>query len=171
MEKEIMAIISLLFFASFFVLALRGWRKRTALQANLFSEPLEALDYFGELLSKAKALYVATTLASNHLERIAAFGLGPRGNAQVLVFTEGVLIVRNGERPLAIDKAAIELVSTTGVTIDKTVEKGGLITIDWHQGPVSLSTHLRVVNSETRREIISAISSICLSPESKQVSK
>ncbi len=157
MTKQIMAIISLALFLLLAGLALRGWRKRSASQSSEFSAPLEALEYFGELLEQAKAFYVATTRDSNHLDRITAYGLGARGFCQVFIFTEGVLIVRNGERPLAIDSSNITAVELTQVAIDKAVEPNGLTSITWLHGGVKLATQLRIVDDVDRGKIVRAL--------------
>jgi hypothetical protein len=85
----------------------------------------------------------------------------------VIVFTEGILIVRNGERPLAIDKSSIQKIGAGQVAIDKAVEKDGLIQVDWIQDSTSLTTHLRVIDSAERDAIISSISSIIMKEETK----
>ena len=109
----------------FSCLAARAWQKRKQDQTAKFEAPLEALEYFGELIAQSSGFYVATTYAENHLERISAYGLGARGVCQILVFGEGVLIVRNGERPLAIAKNALGDISANQVAIDKAVEANG----------------------------------------------
>jgi hypothetical protein len=167
MGKNVMAVISAIIFISLFVLAVRAWRSRILSQQSSFSEPLEALEYFGQLLISAKAFYVATTYAENVLERIAAYGLGARGNAQVFVFTEGLLVVRDGERSLAIDKANILSVDFGQVAIDKVVETDGLVQITWLQEETKLITHLRVKEIELRNKIYSEISGIITKEESR----
>jgi hypothetical protein len=115
------------------------------------------LEYFGELLEQAKAFYVATTRDYNHLDRITAYGLGARGFCQVFIFTEGVLIVRNGERPLAIDSSNITAVELTQVAIDKAVESNGLTSITWLHDGVKLATQLRIVDDVDRGKIVQAL--------------
>jgi cellobiose-specific phosphotransferase system component IIC len=171
MEKYVMAALSLLLFASFFLLAARAWQKRKQDQTAKFAAPLEALEYFGELIAQSSGLYVATTYAENHLERISAYGLGARGVCQVLVFGEGVLIVRNGERPLAIAKNALDHISANQVAIDKAVEANGLISITWNQNSSSLATHLRIVDRDKRTQIQDAINSLLAQSETGAVSK
>jgi hypothetical protein len=171
MGKQVMAIISLSLFLVLVGLALRAWRQRAARQSTEFSAPLEALDYFGELLVQAKALYVATTRADNHLERINAYGLGSRGFCQVMIFTEGVLIVRNGERPLAIDRACLAAVDLTQVAIDKAVESEGLVSVSWNQDGVSLATQLRIVDAAARSATTDALKSIIGSNKMREVNK
>ena len=171
MEKNVMALITLLVFGAMIALATRAWRKRISQQEASFDAPLEALDFFGELRIQAKGFYVATTFASNHLERIAAYGLGVRGFAQIFVFSEGILIIRKGERPLAIGKHSLLSVSINQVAIDKTVEKGGLISIDWTQGSTHLSTHLRIVDPIEREQVINNLKIISTTKQSKDVIK
>lgn len=162
MIKAEMAVVSATLFVTAISLALIGWRNRTKRQQKLFTEPLEALDYFGEQLCISKAFYVATTLASNHLDRITAYGLGHRGQATVFVFTEGLLIVREGERPLAIAREQLSDVFRTNVAIDKAVERDGLISIEWVQGNADLVTHIRIVDSKSAQEILSKTAKLVL---------
>jgi hypothetical protein len=171
MAKQIMAMISLGVFTILAVVALRAWRRRSADQASEFSAPLEALEFFGEVLAQAKAFYVATTRAIDHLERINAYGLGPRGLAQVLVFSEGLLIVRNGERPLAIDRAGLTTVELSQVAIDKAVEPDGLVSVSWVQDGVSLATQLRIVDANDRAAIFEALKLIIGSNTKREVVK
>lgn len=158
MEKFVMAAISLVLFSTLVCLAALAWKRRSRHQESMFSPPLEALDYFGELISKSDCFYVATTFSQNHLERISAFGLGARGKAQLFLFSEGVLIVRTGERPLAIDGDAMLSVSQNQVAIDKVVEGNGLITFNWIHEGAELSTHLRVTNQQVKDSVLKAAS-------------
>lgn len=171
MGKGLMAAISLAVFAVLALAAWRAWQRRIKDQQSIISEPLEALEYFGELISASTGFYVATTFARDHLQRIAAYGLGARGVCQVMVFSEGVLIVRTGERPLALDKSSIQQVSTGQVAIDKVVEPGGLVVIDWSNAGTELSTHIRIVEAPKRKEIISAISNIAIGAQKEKETK
>lgn len=167
MTKETMALYAAALFAFLLVLAVLGWRRRKTLQESAFSAPLEALEFFGEQLAIGKCFYVATTLAENHLERIAAYGLGIRGEAQVLVFDQGVLLVRKGERPLAIDRSQLNSIITNQAVIDCVVEADGLLTINWVQDNTQLSTHIRAVDTSIRAALLEAISAI----STREVSK
>ena len=171
MAKQIMAIISLSVFAALAFVAYKSWSRRSKAQTLEFGEPQEALEFFGELLAQARCLYVATTYAANHLERISAYGLGARGNANVLVFTEGLLIVRTGERPLAIDRSQIHAVEFTQVAIDKAVEPDGLLSLSWNQDGTELATQLRIVDSRERADVSGAIADIISSNIKREVNK
>lgn len=167
MTKNLMALFSAFLFFALLISVLRAWRSKTQTQSAAISEPNEALEFFGELLISVKGFYVATTFAVNHLDRIAAYGLGPRGVAQVMVFTEGLLIIRTGERPLAIDRSQISSVSLGQTAIDKAVESGGLIQVNWTQDSTNLTTHLRVTDLAVRSSLIEAISNITMKEGSK----
>lgn len=166
-----MAALSLFLFVGFSLLAARAWQMRNQEQTAKFEVPFEALDYFGELVARSSGFYVATTYADNLLERISAYGLGARGVCQILVFSEGVLIVRNGERPLAIAKSAIVDISANHVAIDKVVEAEGLMSITWNQSSISLATHIRIVDQVVRSQIQDAINSLFTQSETGVVSK
>lgn len=160
MIKTNLVVISFTIFASAAALAWLGWRNRAKRQTSSISAPLEALEYLGEQLSQVSAFYVATTFAADHLERINAYGLGARGQAQAFVFAEGVLIVRTGERPLAIAKEQLLSISRSSAVIDKAVETDGLLTINWIQGKIQLGTHLRVVAQSEAERFIEAVMQI-----------
>lgn len=161
MTKNLMAILAIGLVIVIAGLAWQGWRSRVTRQEATFESPNEALEFFGQELANATGFYVATSTAADFLERINAYGLGPRGAAQIIVFSEGVLVLRRGERPLAIDKAQMSKVMTTQYVIDRAVEAEGIISIAWTQNNVDLATHLRVVNEESRVNVIKALNSIC----------
>lgn len=167
MTKTSLAIYLVVMFGLLVGLAYAAWRRKQRMQEAQFLEPLEALEFFGELLASAKIQYVATTFASNALERINAYGLGHRGFGQLLVFTEGVLVVRNGERPLALDRAQLQSISKTQTVIDKSVEPNGLLSMAWLQENVELATHLRLVDSNSTGSIIKSLESIITREASK----
>jgi hypothetical protein len=160
MTRTSLAIYLVVMFGLLVGLAYAAWRRKQRMQESQFSEPLEALEFFGELLTSAKIQYVATTFAANALERINAYGLGHRGFGQLLVFTEGALIVRNGERPLALDRRQLLSVSKTQTVIDKSVEPNGLLSISWLQDNVELASHLRLVDSNATGSVIKSFESI-----------
>ena len=160
MTKNLMALLSALVFVFLVSISVRAWRARIKQQETEFSAPLEALEFFGELLANAKGFYVATTTAVNHLERISAYGLGLRGVAQVMVFSEGVLIIRNGENPIAIDSTQLSGVNFGQAAIDKSVETDGLLQVNWQQDNVQLTTHMRIQDQAERKIVFDAIAGL-----------
>jgi hypothetical protein len=95
-------------------------------------------------------LYVATVYANNPLERIWAYGLAGRGRAQVGSASGYLVINRTGERDLAIPLSSIERLGRGGATIDRGVEKSGLVQIQWRHGQHSLLTSLRITTDQER---------------------
>lgn len=160
MQKYYVAIILAILFFFFTLTAIRAWRARAAKQEADFAQPPMALANAGDQLVKVRAFYIATTYADNHLERIRAYGLGIRGLAHAIVFEGGLQLIRKGERPLAIEKASIESLSTNQVTVDRVTEAKGILTIDWSQETTKFSTHLRVVDQNDRAALISALETI-----------
>lgn len=167
MTKDLMAVLAVLLVLILAALAWWGWSARKARQEAIFESPTEALEFFGEELARASGSYVATSFANDFLERVNAYGLGIRGVAEILVFTEGILIVRRGERPLAIDKSQIIGVVNSQYVIDRAVEAEGIISITWTQNTTPLATHLRVVDEASRQVIIDALQKISNGEEVK----
>jgi len=167
MTKDLMAAMAVALVLLLVVLAWWGWSSRKARQEASFESPTEALEFFGEELARAAGAYVATSFANDFLERVNAYGLGIRGVAEILVFSEGVLIVRRGERPLAIDKSQILNVGNSQYVIDRAVEAEGIISITWTQNTTPLATHLRVVDEASRQVIIDALKKISNREEAK----
>lgn len=104
-------------------------------------------------------LYVATVFAERPLERVWAYGLGGRGRARVGLSSSHLVIERTGERSIAIPLAHIHEVRRGGATIDRGVEKSGLVQILWSLGDSSLLTSLRITSNQEQsylklREVI-----------------
>jgi len=150
MQKFLLALFFFALFAAFATLAIRGWRRRASLQSLGFTPPLESLNSDSEPLTSIRAHYVATTVFSEPLNRISAYGLGVRGKAAVSIFTTGIEIDRKGERALAIATSSIDSIGLAQATIDRVVEPNGLFQINWSQQDSHFSTFLRVTNSAER---------------------
>lgn len=146
------AVLALLFLAAVIVFSIRSWKNRSKKQKESFDEPGEMLLGADDPLYAAEGMYVATTYAENPLDRITAYGLGFRGNGGFLVCRDGIQIFRDGERALAISKSHIVAVEPDQATIDRVVEKDGLLRIDWTAEAAKLSTYIRIVDDRTRKE-------------------
>lgn len=160
MEKYVMAVLTVIVCAGFAIVAARAWGSRMKRQADTFPSPDELLVTSATPISTANAFYVATTFTDNSLERIAAHGLGARGFAEILVFNEGIQVNRTGERSLSVPRAKLLSVSFQQVAIDKAVENGGLLVVDWQEGPASLALHLRIKDTAARDAIFESISTL-----------
>ena len=112
-----------------------AWRARARRDAALLDEaPVPA----GELIASfSGAGYVSTTLADAPLERVALPGLRYKGDADVEVHRDGVVISVTGERPVGIAAGRIIGSGTTNARIGKAVERDGLSLLRWRTGPVA----------------------------------
>ena len=133
-------------------LALRSWRGRVAGQQKLVGE-LASPFTFSEP-TEFEAFYVATTVASEPLNRVAAAGLAHRGNAIVFTGKEGLGILRQGEQDLWLPAERILSISTVSATIDKAVESNGLVCITWQATNGDLETQLRMQSSADQRAFL-----------------
>ena len=120
-------------------------RKRKQQEARL-PEPLTQQSFE----SLFDCFYVATVFADNPLERIWAHGLGPRGKAVIGRFESELVIDRVGENSFAIPIQSIEHLGRGGATIDRGVEKSGLVQIEWKLGNTSLLTSLRITSNQEK---------------------
>lgn len=153
MTKYIVAFVLVALFVLLVGLAMRAWSSRRTAQEALFSAPLTELANFKPAES-AKGFYVATTVAGEPLNRVAAHGLGARGRVEVFVSDQGVLLERLGERDLAIKSEDVLNVTLVDGAIDRIVESGGLLAILWQSGSQKLETTLRIVDEHSRSEIL-----------------
>lgn len=125
-----------------FVLMWLGWRHRVQRDATL--PALSGLeDLGGNMLGSCEIKYVATTHAEDPVQRVAALGLGIRGNGTLTVHSDGVFIARDGETDFAILNKAIVAVSPRDWAIDRGIGGAGLVGIDWKLGRDTLTTFVR----------------------------
>ena len=149
----IMAVLVTALIAFLVIVAFRAWRSRAAQQENVFSAPLEWLEHPSGGRQWTAVQYVATTVAGEPLNRVTAHGMGSRGFGKVTISIDGLLIERNGERPIGIPAAQVVSAEKATATIDRGVETDGLIQINWTQDGFGLSTFLRARNNEDRKQI------------------
>jgi len=117
-------------------LALTGmaiaWRKRVARDSRFqIVSPGAPIVSHSSAPAEFSGLYVATTLASDPLQRVTLPGLSFRADAHVLVSTDGLSIAPRGEKSTFIPAAQIVQIHRTQVAIDKAVEKDGLTAVSW----------------------------------------
>jgi hypothetical protein len=150
-----------------------GWRRRVRRDATLVPAHTAPAD-LGDELATVDAFYVATTAHGQPLERLAIAGLGFRGRASVTVTTAGVTLRIAGESDVFIPAGAIAEVANATWTIDRVVEKGGLVLLAWSLGTADTGTdagtetvvdsYLRVIAPEDRARLIDAINQISPTP-------
>ena len=149
----IMAILVTALIAFLVILAFRAWRARANAHETAFSAPAEWLEHPSGGRQWTNIQYVATSVLGEPLNRVTAYGLGPRGFGKITISLDGLLIERNGERPLGIPTSQLAAVSRATATIDRGVETDGLIQIDWQQDGYGLSTFIRATKNDDRTQI------------------
>ncbi|HMM81845.1 MAG TPA: ABC transporter permease [Terrimesophilobacter sp.] len=120
-----------------------GWRARSRAQGDLGDlPPVPAAP--GDVLATAHGLYVATTDFQQPLERVTARGLGFRSRAEIRVAPAGITVGLTGREPFFIPRHELRAVQRATWTIDKAVEKRGLVVISWLWGERDVDTYFRL---------------------------
>ena len=152
-------------FVGILVLMVLSWRRRTRRDSGIAPRTLAET---GPELATADALYVASTVHERPMERLAPAGLGFRGRARVSVFagagtagmsTDGaVSIAVDGSDEVVIPAADIVDVAPATWTIDRVVERDGLLLIAWRdRDDAILDSYVRIVNADERERLMGAI--------------
>jgi hypothetical protein len=131
MDKLWGAGLAVLLVIIMFVLMGRGWQRRVRRDATSVSPELSADAEIGQVIGSWRGLYVSTSERANVLERIASPGLAFRAQATLVLGESGVVFDLRGEHATFIPLSRIDGLTTSHLTIDKVVERGGLTVIDW----------------------------------------
>ncbi|MFD2758915.1 PH-like domain-containing protein [Gulosibacter faecalis] len=135
-----------------------GWRRRQRTQSHLPSPKQLPAGLGTPVFAVDDAHYVATSKTGNALDRIAKRPLAYRGRATVEVHPQGLALGIAGEEPFFIPTAQLETVAVAQATIDRAVERDGLIVVRWLLDPAqSVETYLRVVNPDERATLLTSI--------------
>ncbi|MDE2592324.1 MAG: hypothetical protein KGL41_05665 [Actinomycetales bacterium] len=151
---EMAAVMGLVLLALGY-LAIRGWRSKAASQSKVLPELPPEFPSAGPVLS-SPLYYVVTTMANEPLDRIMRFGLGNRGNAKAELSAAGLVIQRSGENTLNLSASAISAIGTASATIDKAVERDGLVVVTWGVDGTNFDTYLRVLNRDFREQLLAS---------------
>ncbi|MCS5720419.1 hypothetical protein N1028_08785 [Herbiconiux sp. CPCC 203407] len=143
-----------------------AWRARKRRQAAFGAPATDDTGAAGRgtALAQSAVLYVATTLAGQPLERLTIPGLAFRGRGIASVFGGGVAIAIPGEPETFIPAARIRSIGTSTWAIDRVVESGGLVRLDWTYdsatGPVDVESYLRPTQLGDSTTLIDSTNSI-----------
>lgn len=140
-----------------------GWRARKKRQSFL-PRPLAVPDDVGAEVFSQKALYVATTIARDPLNRVAVRGLGFRAKATVVVTEGGIILSLAGSDDVFIPKRDLRDVERATWTIDRVVESGGLVLLAWNLGDTAVDSYLRVSEPADPGALIEALSTLIVVP-------
>lgn len=104
--------------------------------------------------------YASTVFANSPLTRVWAHGLGGRGKANLFLSHDGISIERVGEPSILIPNDDLQAMTRESATIDKGVERDGLLALVWELGGQKLITNLRIVDPSRRGIIESEITNL-----------
>lgn len=148
MDQLVPVLILALAFLVILTLMYLGWRRRGRSQIDL-PGPVDtaSLTDLGESaqIGPADAVYVATVLADQPLERVVAHGLGTRSRARVTLGEGGSWrLERRGAPSVTIPADAVDSVSSAPGMVGKFIGGDGLLVIRWRLGDRLLDTGLRL---------------------------
>lgn len=146
-QREIVALVTLLILVGLVTLVLQTVRSRIAKQSALGDLSSEKF-VSGNLLGAAFGQYVSTVYASNPLQRLMSHGLMHRGKAELKVLSDGIQVVRIGERSFSIPETAITKISRSSATIDRAVEQDGMVCITWMLGSTEVESNFRLISKD-----------------------
>lgn len=119
-----------------------GWRRRTRRDAGL-AAPTGAAT--GATLGAYTGLYVATTRHDAPLDRLAIRHLAFRSRVTVTVTSDGVALDLPGAPTVFLDRARLVAADRATWTIDRVVERDGLVRIVWRaDGDAVCDSYIRL---------------------------
>lgn len=149
MTRELVGALAVLLTAVVMILVYLSNRSVRRAQESSIPKPADSLN----VEHPHPAYYVSTVFAEQPLTRVWAHGLGGRGKAFLAITPEGVSISRLGEAGFLIPKSDLTGLTRASATIDKAVERDGLLVLLWNLGEDKLATHLRIVDPAKRKAI------------------
>jgi hypothetical protein len=136
-----------------------GWRGRLKRQSGI-AAPRPVPASTGAERYRCAGQYVATTIAGDWLDRIAAHGLGVRAVADAVVLDEGVVFDRSGAVELFIPREDLREVGLASGMAGKFVEKDGLVVVGWLLGETAVETGFRARYAEEKDALVAAIENV-----------
>ncbi|MGZ0710863.1 PH-like domain-containing protein (plasmid) [Coraliomargarita sp. W4R53] len=107
-----------------------AWMRRTRRDAKI-QAPVGEAPTKAHVVATFTSLYVATTRHDEPLERLAIRGLDFRSRADVTVTSAGVAVDLTGKPRVFFATDVITHVAQATVTIDRVVERDGLVCLSW----------------------------------------
>jgi hypothetical protein len=146
------------------LLMLLSWRNRKRRQSFL-ATPQTPPASLGAVYGVFDGLYVATTIAGDRLNRVAVAGLGFRARATLTVADAGLVLAIRGSDDLFIPVGDLREVTRATWTIDRVVERDGLIQIGWSLGADTTATDVdSFFRLDASSELLEALTTIFPAP-------
>jgi hypothetical protein len=140
-----------------------GWRNLKRRNAGIPSPaPIPPADAHEVL--RTDGMHVATTHAGRPLDRVTVRGLAFRANADIRVTEAGVELRLDGGDECFIPVSALQGVDRSSWTVDRAVERGGLVVLTWTLGETPVDTNLRVADPAA---LVAALATLSESPHGR----
>lgn len=149
MNRELIGSFAILLVAVIALLIFLSNRSVRKAQEKVIEKPQGSLN----AEHPYSVFYVSTVFTESALTRVWAHGLGSRGKAFLAITPDGISVTRVGEVGFLIPAGDLLGLTRASATIDKGVEKDGLLVLVWRLGDERVATHFRVVDVSKRREI------------------
>lgn len=159
MDRLLPTLIIALVILGVFALMLHGWASRRRRQAGV-ARPTPAPESLGAASLVVDGWYVATTKADAPLDRIAVHGLGFRARVTAGVHPEGVVLAVRGQQPILIAPADLRGAGRATWTIDRVVERDGLVLVGWMLGDSPVDSYLRLPDPGEAAAFVSAVQAL-----------
>jgi hypothetical protein len=160
MSRALLMGLVLLFLAVLLLLMVVGWRARQKRQSSI-ALPDAVPAALGTIFGIFDGLYVATTVAGEPLNRIAVNGLGFRSKVSVTVAESGIVLALRGTPDIFVPVAVLRDVTRATWTIDRVVERDGLVLIAWTLGQTPTETRVdSYLRLDEPQPLLDAINSI-----------
>lgn len=161
--REIGFVLTGLLAVAILLVMLLAWRRRLRRDADL-AAPLGVPEH-AEVLARHEVLYVSTTRHDEPLERLAIAPLAYRARGELAVTDRGVALCLDGAPTVFLAKDRLKAVDRATVTIDRVVERGGLVKLVWdvaEQHPVD--SYLRLTAGDPAH-LISELRPLIAAPD------
>ena len=136
-----------------------GWRNRRRRQSYLPALP-ELPSELGTPSLSATGLYVGTTFATSWQDRVVHDGLGARAAGSATLYPSGLVIERDGARPVFVPKGDLVDVRVAPGLAGKVMGDGGLLVARWRLGETELDTAFRADDKSSYPDWIRSLTAL-----------
>ncbi len=143
MERLLPATIIAAVLVLLLALMLLGWRRRVRSQAGLPRPAPPPASLQRDAVARRGALR-RDDARRRPFDRIAVHGLGFRARCAVAVHPEGIVLSLRGSDAVFIPRESLRGTGRATWAIDRVVEPGGLVVLDWELDGLRLDSYLRL---------------------------
>ena len=142
----------------------RGWQNKAKRQADL---PVPASAPTAEsptLCDPISGTFLATTISGDWLNRIVVHSLGVPSKVVATVHQDGLLLEREGEPNIFIERAELSAVRLDRGLAGEVYEAGSVVIVTWTIGEASLDTGIRPAHTSDTITLATALATLIDSP-------